>query len=824
MLPLVILAIALVLYLVVLFWEKKTTEDLTKARSQQRYLHGKMIRIRENLGSYSPDDPEPFGSMAANILRKLTEIDDSLRVLYDRYLHHKETIRGLNWRDIRSIINMPVTWYTLQKGASSLVAEQRLVEEKLEETRLLLDKMESQGVDVAQLTRQIYEEDQSALKVLTRLKSAELQDPNLDSTYQAAREWEQKLNAQVPVYFMSVDETTIKEKADKATIAKVYRIIDEARPEISKIVKNSHDWERQYDALDKALETLTECYRSLAEKFSELESLPTYPIDWDLSRSKLSKVRQQIEILGSIKKIRNLDNLNKDLDQANHLYPQLQEIFEHCNQSEEKRKEIETLLTNPDIQKGDEWVRKVQKFADQVQKYDPENWARSDGAARLNEDLNSLFERQDRLHIKHTQTPIKESEIEFLLEDLRQLASLHQALRPRVASIQTRLKDIQETEKNSKELLGRSRSILNQAAALIGSNTYLSGTAGAEVEQMQEDLEELADDLDQPGTGTIEKKAQHANALSRKIEQASNRWLEKLEEGLEIKKKILAEKLDLVTVIAPLDEPAFAEAERLLARDALPPGAKRSNLLTGLPFTEKISSEVKRRHREQLSLADAVAELKHKNDEWQKSISVTRAVEDIERPLLERYHTAEQHAEEAREQLQLAMNVISEDRTWPPTTMRLTNEIHQFEDLEKRWENLKVDSCRAMQLISKISDLSEGYQELAGRITQILEKAQDEQRKALDYERRLGESMRMWQYQMQSYANNVAARDEIQNLLADAEMEADEIRQKYLRGVIPFIHVLQNFRLLCQKVEGAQVPLEGDQLIDINGVIQRRFQ
>jgi hypothetical protein len=84
--------------------------------------------------------------------------------------------------------------------------------------------------------------------------------------------------------------------------------------------------------------------------------------------------------------------------------------------------------------------------------------------------------------------------------------------------------------------------------------------------------------------------------------------------------------------------------------------------------------------------------------------------------------------------------------------------------------------------------------------------------------------MRMWQYQMQSYSNNIAARDEIENLLADAEAEAEEIRQKYLRGSIPFIHVLQSFRLLCQKLEGAQIPLEGDQMIDINGVIQRRFQ
>jgi hypothetical protein len=824
LLPVVILAIALILYLLVLYWEKKTNRNLNTARSQQRHLHSQMIKIRENMGSYSPDDPEPFGSMSANIIKRLSEIDDSLRLLYDRYLHLKESIRDLNWRDFRSILNLPFTWFNLQKGSTSLLTEQQFVKEKLDETALLLSKMESQGLDVAKLTRQIYEEDQSALKVLTRLKSADIQDLKLDNTYQAARDWENKLTAEVPVYFMAVDETTIREKADKNTISKIYEIIDEARPEINAIVKDSHDWERQYEALDKALISLAESYRSLNAKISELETMEIYPIDWDQSRSKLSKWRQQIEALGTIKKRRSLENLSKDLEEANYLSPQLQEVIEHCLQIEEKRKEVEKLLTNPDIQNGEEWLRKIQKFSDEVERYDPDNWAKSEGAGRLKEDLQSLHEKQVRLQIKHNQTPLQESDIEFLLEDLRQLTSLHQVLRPRVASIQTRYKDILETERNSKDLVGRTRSLLNQSASLIGSNTYLSGFAASEVEQMQEEMEELADDLEQPEAGTVDKKAQRANALFRKVEQAVNRWLDKLEEGLDIKKKVLTEKLDLMTVIAPLDEPAIVEAERLLARDPLPSGGKRSNLLTGLPFSEKISSEVKRRQREQLSLADAVAELKHKNDEWQKSISITRAVEDIERPLLDRYQAAEQHAEETREQLQLAMNVISEDRTWPPTTMRLTNEIRQFEELEKRWENMKVEPCRAILLISKVSDLSEAYQELTSRINQILEKAQDEQRKALDYERRLGESMRMWQYQMQSYSNNIAARDEIENLLADAEAEAEEIRQKYLRGSIPFIHVLQSFRLLCQKLEGAQIPLEGDQMIDINGVIQRRFQ
>jgi hypothetical protein len=824
LLPVVVLAIALILYLLVLYWEKKTAQYLTAARTQQRSLHGKMIRIRENMGEYSPDDPEPFGSMSSKILSFLAEIDDTLRLLYDRYVQIKESIRGSDWRDPRSILNMPFKTYSLQKGAASLLEDQEKVASKLIETNLLHEKMESQGVAVAQLARQVYEEGQSALKVLTHLKSAELQDPVLENTYQEARSWETRLAAQVPVYFMSVDEAMIREKADKTTISQVYRIIDEARPGINSIVKNSHDWERQYEALEKALGTLADCYRSLAEHISELESLPSYPIDWDQSRTKLAKARQQIEALGTIKKTRSLEHLSKDLDLANRLYPHLQELFEHSNKIENQHKEIVALLNNPEIQQGDEWIRKTLKFAEQVEIYDPENWPRSDGSGRLKEDLRTLSERHERLHFKHPQTPVRESDIDYLVEDLRQLTSLHQALRPRVASIQTRMKDVQETERNSKELLGRTRSLLNQLAALIGSNTYLSGLATSEVQGMQEDLEDLADDFEQAGSGSVEKKAQRATAFSRKIEQAANRWLDKLEEGLEIKKKVLAEKLDLLTVIAPLDEPAIAEAERLLARDGVTAGGRKPTLLNGLPFSEKISSEVKRRQREQLSLADAIAELKHKNDEWQKSISVTRAVEDIEGPLLQRYQTAEQHAEEAREQLTMSMSVISEDRSWPPTTMHLTNEIRQYDALEKRWENLKIESCRAMQLISTLSDLSEAYQELAGRIRQISEKAEDEQRKAQDYERRLGESIRMWQYQMQSYANNIAARDEIQILLADAEAEAEAIREKYLKGSIPFIQVLQNFRLLCQKVESAQILLEGDQMIDINGVIQRRFQ
>jgi hypothetical protein len=49
------------------------------------------------------------------------------------------------------------------------------------------------------------------------------------------------------------------------------------------------------------------------------------------------------------------------------------------------------------------------------------------------------------------------------------------------------------------------------------------------------------------------------------------------------------------------------------------------------------------------------------------------------------------------------------------------------------------------------------------------------------------------------------------------------IRKRYQRENIPYHHVLQQLRALCQKLDSAEAPYDQNHIIDINGDMQALY-
>jgi chromosome segregation ATPase len=829
LLPLTLLVAGMALYLLVRRWEEKTKEDLKEARSRLRVLQAESAGLKKEGEAYTPDDPPPFGTLASEMRAKIISADEHTGQLFKEYAYVQESVRQLDlaqiWqrKDLVGILRYPYDWYSLRQYSSSMMKDIDEPRRQLENGRAYLTRMQSQGWEVARLARQVMEDAQNALRVLSGLRGNNVRDPILESALQEAQDCEQSVQAQVPVYFLSGDEKSVAEQADKETITAVYRLIDRARGSIDDILKNALSWERRFKSLEQALEELGARFRPAAETISSLESAAIHPINWDVSRSRLAALRQSIESLTRSPQTRKIEQVEKDHDTANRLLKELGELTEHVNKLAAAHRDMIEIVELQDIRQGEEWSRQAKRISDQVAAYNSENWPRTAGAGRLAEDLKMLIEQHARLDIKNTSVPVAESELEIALGETVQLKRLHEELRPRLAGVQERLGEIQETERNTRDLLSRTRALLNQALPLISSNTPLAGEAAAEAESLRVRVEELTDEIERRGEGQVDKKAQAAAALVRTLEQSGNQWLASLEESLEERKAVLAEKAGVLRQIAFLDEPAVLEAEQLLGGRVKvePEVAKRGSLLSGLPFMTG-SGARSRTTREQLPFAEVVKELKQKNDEWQRTIAVTRALEDMEGSVLEEHDRLEQNAENARTALSEARQIIPEERNWPPSTQFVLNEQRMLESLEKRRDALKSERLRAIQLVSRLSELSSGFKDLEGKILQIADRAGQEQDRIVELEHRLGESLRLWEYQMQSYGTNLYLKDEIQLLLQETENEFESIRQRYLRGSLPYNQVLQNLRALCQHVESAQATLDSDQVIDINGVVQRR--
>jgi hypothetical protein len=819
----------LALFFLTKYWQNKTMALLKEVRGRLRSYERQIHELRQSARAYDPSDEEPFGSLASELSQKAEGAEGQFRQLYSSFSRHQKKARLINinliedWKELTSILRMPYEWYLLQQKNYELEENEENTTDQIQAAKGLLKRLSSLGPEVALQARKVIDQSQAAQRGLSELQSAGVRDPLVDAAYQDAREWEKRLKAQVPVYFLNSREDQLEEKADKASIIAVYKLVSDAGPPVSVAHEQSITWKRRYEALEGSIEELIKEYRSLAEIISSLETKQAYPLNWDHSRNQLADARQSIESLSASIGSRTLKQVDQDLASAARNLKLLNDLSSHCQKIASYHSELVTLLDNSDLKQGAEWGRKAQKLAVQVEAYDPENWPRTSTPHRLREEIQSLLELHKGLKFQDPSSPVAESELAVALDEVRQLTDMHKEIRPRFGAVQERLLEVQETERNTREVISRTRALVNQSVSIVNSNHHLAKVASQDAESLRAEIEILSDQIEARSEGTVDKKAEFANATVRKAEQAANRWLDKLEDEMDSRKAALAEKVGVLDNIAILDEPALIEAEKLLSTKETveEPASRRSSRLPALPFTSA-TGEKRRRQKESLSLSEAVNELKRKNEEWHRCIAAMRAIEDIEPPILEQYERAEGHAEKAQSALEQTRQLISEERSWPPTTVYIGNERRQFETLERQWSVLKQEHLRAIQLVNRLGEMSDAYQDLEKRVSQLVERAQQERDRIEDLEQRFGESLRMWEYQMQAYSSNLYAKDEIQMLLADANNEAEAIRSRYLNGDIPYPQVLQALRSLCQRIESAPAPLDKELLIDINGVVQRR--
>jgi hypothetical protein len=799
-----LLILALGAFALVRYWQKRTQEELELIRKQLRQLSSQSNALDAINQDYTPSDPAPFGSLAAELTRRINELDVHLQQSHKLYAGIQDDIRSILAEEWVNRLRMPYNWYLIRQKIQGLHKKLTQAEQILETTGETVETIHQQGWEIALQARQVLADNQAVVSILTGLHSSDIRDPNLDASLADARECEQWLNTRIPVYYLIGDQSGVLAEADKESISQVHKILSQARPGVDELMTKAKSWETQYTALNAAISELVSGFRELSPNLGELESNPINPLEWDQSRQVLAGLRVQIEGLSAVNRTRTIEQISSDLETTSELSTRLSQLATHCRQVKSQYHELLEMIDIPEIRQGEAWIRQAQKTVEQMQEYSPENWDRSDAVDKLAGDLQLLSEQHRTVGLSDPSFPVIETRLHQLLEKAYTLSKLHQSLRQRVTSAQARHGEIKTTERSSRETLSAMRALLNQAASLAASNPYLSKSATSEIKQLRESVEQMIAEFDRPHEGNVDKKAHKSGALVKKIEGAAARWLELITQNLNEKVATLDKKTALLRDIAQLDDPAMLESIKILSQINMVDLAKRGPVRS-------------------LTLPEAITEMKKRNEEWQLSIAASRALEDIQGPVLERYTQAEQHRSQTSEWLNRAITLVPEGRGWPATTQLLTSERQQFDTLDEQWHSLRDKPIKAIDLVSVLSDLGGKYQALAAKLKQTVETAQQDQNRIKELEARFAESCQLWQYQMQEYSDNLLTRESISKLLQEAEKELDAIRQRYQRDRLPYHQVLQQLRSLCQKIDSAEAAYDENNVIDINGEIQALY-
>lgn len=832
-----LLAVAVGSYGLVIYWQRQTFTELKDLFSQFRQFKIKIDRVKDSVRGYSTSDPEPFGSLTGRLAKQLTVSEAKSLDLLKRYSDIQSHIRLLSAAGWLRIVQMPFDWYKVQKSVFELKTDFENAESGLNQVEILSRELDKLSWKVAGIARQVLSTDDTASQILNDLYSKGIQGTTLEQNINGVNHWRDTLHGQVPAYFFTGNEEMVTAQSDKNTIAKVFRIVEEARVSVEPLLKQAQEWEKQRSALEKVLTDIAERFRQLSGQFEELEANPVHPVTWDASRGELYDLRQQIERLGTIKKSRTVEQLEIDFSAAGKISDRLASLAAHTQQVRQDHQELLTLLATADIQQGPEFTRQAQKLANQVENYAAENFPVAHGVNRLRQEIRLLTDSHQRLAWQDPKEPVKETELPESVTEARNLSKLHQDIRPRVTGIQARLSEIQASERSGRDELNRIKALLNQVIALSGSNPALSGAA-SEFEQYRQNVDPLLAELERSRQGNLDQKVERVRALVQRADQAGSRWLGQLLDELNNKKKILSQKLDVLLEIAMLEDPAVLETQDLLEHKAgskqpdasviaaqvsgPTSGAAVERIKSFIPFGKGKSnggSTGETKNLAGVTLVQAVPLMKQLNEEWQRCVSATHALEEIERPLLERHQQAEQQRGNARQLLSRAQELIPASRTWPPTGQILGGERGQMDALEKQWDNLRQTPIKAINLVSKLGQLSESYQSLAGRIKQVVERAEQEQHKIAELQAHYEESKDIWGELRDINPDNAVLRSEVNILLQETDQDLAELKQRYKQEGLPYNQVLQNLRGIIQKLDNAQVEIGDGRLVDINGEV-----
>lgn len=549
--------------------------------------------------------------------------------------------------------------------------------------------------------------------------------------------------------------------------------------------------------LEGSMAELAQHTRELSAQITTLGSSRIHPVVWKRSSTGLLSLNQGARAIGPIDKPRTPEALEQDLAEVKRLNSEALNLRDHCQQVAEQHAELLALLGGAELSQAGLWQQNALIQAKRVSEYDPQNWPRADAVTALPGELQALGEGLQQFVTGNPAEPVLEDEIADRLGKTRQLASTIQVLRGRMNLVEIRLAALQQSENESHEQLEAGKKTLVQVAYLARSNPFLGG-AVQEIDRLQSQLDSLGDELALRQRGTVESKVRKITVAVTKTEQALNSWLDRLNQDTQSKTKAITACLTRLGSIAPLDDPPVAEAQRLLT--------------SGPPYGASGYSQ-----KSQFMLDALVRELKQRSDYGQACAAGLRALEEIEKPVVETYNAASQNRRQLHEQANEISAWLRQTQAWPPTSVDLKAEQKEIASLDTQWENFKAQPVRGIELVKRLGGLSNEYQRSAERVRRLAEQAGKEQDTAETLVREIDQFSQLWEKQFYAQRDNRPAREDIRGLLDQISQELYRIKSQYRERVLDYTRVLQALQTLQRKARLHQVALDDAHVIDVNG-------
>jgi len=592
---------------------------------------------------------------------------------------------------------------------------------------------------------------------------------------------------------MNVDEI-------RSLMREVNRLTRVAK-EIIPFLQNARD---QAGALVDVIEEITAAQQTLSAHYRSLEERTVYPLVWDRTGLALSTLQQQLDIIGPVSRARTPDQVAYDLEDARTLRKSQQRHEAEYAETASQYDELVALMDAMEPVGFEQWGRSLRALLRQARTFAPENFAPELSANQLGAELQTLSDDAARLVERYLPkgkiSPVKESELEKLLPRFGSLVERRRQLQTREEALHAALNALQSQEDAARERLNSMLISLNQVGLVAQHNAFLEEHAGQAARPYISRVTEAMEALAQRKVGLVSQKVAQAEELLLEVEQEAAAWVEQIGEELLARRQVLAGKLAELEAMAPLNDPQINEARRLTSQTepALPRKGKSKN-------------------KPRLPLPEAVLQLKHSHDEWQRCVSGANALDSLYVPLRSVYQQAANVRQNAKAQWTAANQAMESTHGWPPVGVSTVDEQLAFEHLEMQWAALAAAPSPAINLMEKLSRLALAYQQHAEAVRQLAQRAGEERQRVQDLELELEQAASQWQQLSRRLAGNALAGREIQKLLDEIQSTQLNLKRQARQGNLNQLEAERELVVLLRRLQLARIPVGDGRVVGMDG-------
>lgn len=293
LIPLILVASLVALFLFTRYWRKATHARLSLLRGQLRQMESSHRGLALQAGRYPPDSPEPFNKPAKAIHQQLEGLQTELDDFKAGYIDLQDKLHELNQNRFRALVAAPYLWNDLHTTTTRLDQQISTLQNHQQKTQAALDQLHQLPLEIAAQARAVTQLHKKVQSRLDQLKSEQVYGAILDSAQEEGENWRANL-ASIPEYFLLSDEVEKQKQADPSITAEVYSRVERALPALEILDQKVEDWHNlRQDAVRQVsqLQVLLAGIKRLLSEMPAALDLSTLISEYD----RLEQVTQNLE-------------------------------------------------------------------------------------------------------------------------------------------------------------------------------------------------------------------------------------------------------------------------------------------------------------------------------------------------------------------------------------------------------------------------------------------------------------------------------------------------------------------------------------------------